>query len=325
MPNCSACVKSIKREQKSLSCCECKAHYHPLCLSIPEVEIKELSDKRRPWYCDVCRAKIGCGSDGEQIRKAPENESASSSLSPDRVSDILKDFSANLADIRSDQSEIRKSISRWEESFGGQAKSLELLNASLVKITDSLNHLLSENISLKKQLSDTEARLNRVEQEQLRNVIEIHGIPYSEGEVAGVLICQVGIAVGIKVDTSEIDYAYRGGSNRSATSHPSPRPAPIIVRFLRSSTAAAFLNGRRTKRNLKLNDIVADQNPTNPPVYINESLTSLNRKLYAMARGLKKEGKIKYVWIRNGRVFARVHDGGERLSILVETDLDCLK
>ncbi|KAL4718739.1 hypothetical protein ACJJTC_002006 [Scirpophaga incertulas] len=87
-------------------------------------------------------------------------------------------------------------------------------------------------------------------------------------------------------------------------------------------------------------DAVRHHNKTNPthklstqaiglpgparPIYISESLTNKDRKLYGQARAKAKELDYKFCWISNGRVYLRKSQGGPRLEIKNETDFTSL-
>jgi hypothetical protein len=92
------------------------------------------------------------------------------------------------------------------------------------------------------------------------------------------------------------------------------------VRFTRSTLVREILEARRVKRNVSTADI-GWSDPPNYSIYVNESLTAHNRKLYSKARDLKKSGKLKYLWVRGGKIFGRKEDGSERFVLRTEEDL----
>lgn len=54
---------------------------------------------------------------------------------------------------------------------------------------------------------------------------------------------------------------------------------------------------------------------TKCPVYVAEHLTPANKSLHAEARRKAKESDYKFVWIRNGRIFARKNETSQALLI----------
>ncbi|XP_046383913.1 uncharacterized protein LOC124154308 [Ischnura elegans] len=237
--------------------------------------------------------------------------------------ELLQTLLLRVNSIHDEQIAFKDTISTWQVSVSEHAKSIELINDNLSKLSNKLDELLSENKVLTSKLSDCEVRLNQIEQEQLRNVVEIRGIPTSDVEVVDSLVIATGLSLGLKVDISDIDYAFRVGSR--SVDHSS---RAILVRFTRSRVAEEFVQLRKRKRNLYLKDLdVPHLKPysLNPLIYVNESLTPLNRKLHSIARSLRKEGKIKFVWIRNGKVYVRKSEGADRVQVNTEEDLQRVK
>jgi hypothetical protein len=128
-------------------------------------------------------------------------------------------------------------------------------------------------------------------------------------------------SLGVNVVASDIDYCYRPKSRYIAGSD--QKPPPIIVRFTRSPVTSSLLNARRSKRHFTLRDIgdIGQGDDESRNVYINESLTPFNRKLYAKARNLKSEKKVKYLWVRDGNIYVRKTDGSDRITIRNEVTL----
>lgn len=82
----------------------------------------------------------------------------------------------------------------------------------------------------------------------------------------------------------------------------SGQPKPVVVSFRNSRKMTIYTNSF-----LKQNDSAKRGNDKRI-VYINEHLTMVNKYLYKLARDMRKENKIKYVWIRNGKLFVRTED-----------------
>ena len=229
-----------------------------------------------------------------------------------------------VKEIREDQVSIKASISNLEDTVGNYSQSIGAISSSLSKMTETLSLLTSDTEYLKKKLADVEFRLSRVEQERLRNTIEIRGIPFSDSEITEELVCKLGAALGVKIETSQIDYSYRIRPKPQTHLSQAPNTPTIVARFVSSRVAAGLIQAKKRKPSLTLGDLNTGLGPNHLRIYVNESLSPQNRRLYAAARDLKKEGKIRYLWVRNGRVFARVNDGSERLSIVAEEDLNKL-
>ncbi|KAG8331046.1 hypothetical protein J6590_049483 [Homalodisca vitripennis] len=60
------------------------------------------------------------------------------------------------------------------------------------------------------------------------------------------------------------------------------------------------------------------------PVYINEALSSARRRLFAMAREIKRDKQYKYLWVRGGKIFLRKEESGTITKITCQADLEKL-
>lgn len=79
---------------------------------------------------------------------------------------------------------------------------------------------------------------------------------------------------------------------------------------------------RRLKsRKIDVSVIKGDKNnPTNKYVYINDELTANNRRLLWMAKTKAKECGWKFVWTRNGHIYAKKSETS--LAIIISNNAD---
>lgn len=92
-------------------------------------------------------------------------------------------------------------------------------------------------------------------------------------------------------------------------------PKPIVVQFSNRQTRDLFIN-KAKKTRVKSTDF--DRNVPLTNVYINEHLTPFNKNLLYNTKKLREHGW-KYVWTREGKIFARMNEGGRAIRI---TSLD---
>ncbi|KAG8241791.1 hypothetical protein J6590_078901, partial [Homalodisca vitripennis] len=60
------------------------------------------------------------------------------------------------------------------------------------------------------------------------------------------------------------------------------------------------------------------------PVYINEALSPARRRLFAMAREIKRDKQYKYLWVRGGKIFLRKEESGTITTVTCQADLEKL-
>ena len=69
-------------------------------------------------------------------------------------------------------------------------------------------------------------------------------------------------------------------------------------------------NNPYTSHHAEINDT-----STSTPIYINESLTKQNKKIFFFCRKYKKEHKWKYAWTRKGVSYLKEDDDSDSIKI----------
>lgn len=104
--------------------------------------------------------------------------------------------------------------------------------------------------------------------------------------------------------------------------HSSLRP----IRVTLSSVAAKvkFLQVRRIKKDIIQTDI-GIANHSKRPILITEQLTRTNQELLFQARSLREGGNYKFVWSKNGEVFARYRPNTKVIKIIDTSHVNNLR
>lgn len=97
------------------------------------------------------------------------------------------------------------------------------------------------------------------------------------------------------------------------------RPRLIVVKLARRAVRNELIQAARVRREVSTDG-------TNLPTpsrrfYINERLTKTNRLLFHQAREIAGGLKWRYVWTRDGKVFARQRHGTRCYRLRTESDL----
>lgn len=319
MPNCPKCFLAVKRDKKSLNCALCNNFYHCDCVAMSAKDVQVLEELQQTWNCGSCLTNQRTAR-GENTPLKPPAIAAPSDPSAAMLTEILE----RMKSMQSEQCELKKLVSQTQVTLSEHVTTLAQMNESVSQLSNELKSAVSETATLKKLVTDLEARVNRAEQDALKNSVEIVGVPVEDGAEVDSLVCKIGQAMGLELSVEDIDHAYPVNTRRGSQDTGDVRPPIISVRFLRSRTAETFIRARRAKGKMCLSHIGISGHSANSPIYINESLTPANRKLYGAAKSLKRAGKLKFLWVRGGRIFARIAEGGERLTISNNGDLDSL-
>lgn len=177
---------------------------------------------------------------------------------------------------------------------------------------DLIMELKSENEKLKNKSQALQHDLNFLEQLALQNTLEIHGVPQKSNKNLISICCEISKALGVNLAISDISNVYR--LIRKNTSNQSTKPLPIILKLSHQMVRDAILNNRKLKSHFNTIHIGWPAIEKHP-IYIRESLSLMNRRIYSAAFDLKKNGKIKFLWIAGGKIYYRREEGTLRLQL----------
>ncbi|KAJ2946940.1 hypothetical protein O0L34_g16284 [Tuta absoluta] len=173
---------------------------------------------------------------------------------------------------------------------------------------EAVESLQAGSPELKSKIIDLEEKLNTTSQELLLNDLQITGIPECNGENVHHIVQALALRIGTPLEDQDIVDVYRVGQHPDNTlEQKSMGPRPLILRLARRSTRDAILKSSRVRRNLKSTDIDFPAPATR--IYINERLTKQNRVLFKCARVEAKKSNWKFVWTKNGKIYAKKADG----------------
>ena len=206
-------------------------------------------------------------------------------------------------------------------------KSMTFINDQFENFKNITENLLKENVKLSKRndelerevkdvkraLEMTKKDLNDLEQYGRRDCVEVSGISREENEDTESLILKLGSILEIDVEAKDVQACHRLGKKQDA---------PIISKFVNRKTATAFLKAKKRVKKPINGESLGLKTHSQCKVYINESLTKQNKELLYLVRGRKKEKNWKYVWSRNGTIYARKSDESDFIRINNEKDIE---
>ncbi|XP_073943385.1 uncharacterized protein [Choristoneura fumiferana] len=205
--------------------------------------------------------------------------------------------------FREDMCDIREEIRSCKASVTLFADRISSVEARLEELENAKTHITE----LESTINTLTCELNDREQEMLVNDVELVGIPEKDGESLEHIVGLLALKLGVALDESEIVGVYRAGPRRVVVSGGSPaRPRPIAVRLSRAAVKQRLMKAARVRRNIKTTDLSLPGAPL--PIYVNDRLTKMNRKLLGKAREVARERNWKYVWPWYGKIFARKFD-----------------
>ncbi|KAL4714651.1 hypothetical protein ACJJTC_004641 [Scirpophaga incertulas] len=178
---------------------------------------------------------------------------------------------------------------------------------------------------MEEAVSDLKFQLNEREQDLLANDLEITGVPEKKGENLLNLSSILAIKLGVTFDERNIVHLERLGPVRrnrveGSDGDSERRSRTIAIRFARRATRDQWVRAARVRRSLDTNILELPGPPTN--IYINERLSRYKRHLFFLARQAAKNKNWRFVWTRNGQIFARKAEGNGSIYIRTEKDVE---
>ncbi|XP_077553134.1 uncharacterized protein LOC144167853 [Haemaphysalis longicornis] len=202
--------------------------------------------------------------------------------------------------VRSEERSLRTEL--------GEMKVTLCENKQLKKENESLRTTV---FTLEKDLVESQASLLKSEQYTRNRNLEIKGIEQTENEDLKQLFEKIGEKLEEPITESDVDICHRVPTKNEGKSN-------IIVQFQCREKRDKVLQMARKKR---LTTTLLGL-PTDFPVYINEHLCPTMKKILGRAVARKREHGWKFVWTRDGSVFARRIETSCIVAITCENDLN---
>lgn len=194
--------------------------------------------------------------------------------------------------------EQKKSI----ENLKKQVKTLQTKNAEIKIDNHNMNTSLKDvNNNLRRERE----ALNDLEQYGRRSMVDIGGIPRREGESTDNTVIQIASKIGVPLTINNIEVSHRISAHKDAS---------IIVKFLSRRTRDAFYKSRKNLKNVRVKDLNIGLNNCDKKIFVNESLTPQNGKLFKKTRELLARHS-SHIWTHNGTIFVKQHDKSNKFVI----------
>ncbi|XP_045452137.1 uncharacterized protein LOC123661195 [Melitaea cinxia] len=282
---CNSCGK-FTSSADGAKCKKCSLTFHRGCLS----NSSPGNTAAPKWLCKGCKSNDGC---------------ADAFLDDNSVSSI-EAMTKAIELLRNELSACTKEMCSFRQEIGSIRSSLVEFNSRIDAFDERLSRLEREKEILdtnENTIAQLRADINERDQELLLNDIEITGITELDGENLTHVVNLVGNKIGVNIDERDIVSVQRAGPRRTSATSTRPRTRAICVRLARRSVRDEILRAARVRRGADSAGFNIDAQPRR--FYVNERLTRTNRQLFYAARAKAKEAGWRYVWTRNGRIFAR--------------------
>lgn len=357
---CSGCLQAIT-DSRYICCNTCWKHYDLICANVPEHNFtKELRDTWKCVMCVSSQPKTDNtntpvrAADGVTVRRGAQGlQTNQVDVSFDTQSfylDKMNDTAHNETPETSPTKALIVEMRLFREELMLTRTSIQSLNGTIARLTERMDAAdkradrLEERIAALERASDSrnesgstssnsimaaveqlKAHMNEKEQEALLNEVEISCVAEEKGESLPHIVMTLASKVGVQLAEQEIVSAVRVGRGPESAEAAEggtgvARPRIIVVRLARRALRDSLLAGARVRRGATTEGTRLPGAPRR--FYINERLTRTNRQIFRQAREAAGRLNWRFVWTRNGYVFARHHQGVDAPRYRLSTEAD---
>ncbi|XP_053603830.1 uncharacterized protein LOC128677825 [Plodia interpunctella] len=234
---------------------------------------------------------------------------------------VLNRLSVDIAELKEQNSSIKSSSMEVEKSIQFISKQYEEMKIKLLNMEQERKENLSYIASLENQIEDLQKRSKSA-------VVEVRNLPVStqqnrsetQQDLCDLMQKTCG-TINVDITKSDIKDIYRIKNKTGST---------IVVTELTSVLSKnKILDGVKEYNKINPHSKLSTTSIGLPgprvPIYITESLTNKDRKLFGQARDTAKISGFKFCWTNRGRIYMRQSEGGPRIEIKTEENLKALK
>lgn len=244
------------------------------------------------------------------------------------LSSWKKEQDIMLNKMLNDLTELKSQNSSIKSTNDALEKSLQFMSSQYEEIKQKLVDMEGERKENMNYISTLENNINELQKRAKFTVIEFKNLTSPREQIRSEsqqdlceLVKKTCNAVKTQIQISDIKDIYRIKTKTGVST--------VVTELSSVLTRNRILNGVKEFNKLnpgnKLSSSTIGHSGPKIPIYVAESLTSKDRKLYAMTREKAKFLEYKYCWINNGRIFMKRVDGDTRIQIKNEADLETLK
>lgn len=231
---------------------------------------------------------------------------------------MSKNKSESDSESRSELQDLRAEIKEMMRGVEFMEKEFEAMKKQLAAERNERLSLKQENEKLKAKCKDNESkieelhkRLVQCEQYSRRSNVEIKGLVEAQNEDVTGLVSRIGEVIGEPISADDIEVCHRVPTREEGKSN-------VVVQFKSKSKRDVVLEKARKNRIKNSNVGISNEGA----IFVNDHLCPFLKKLLAQAIAKKREKQWRFVWTRNGRIYARKSEASDSVRIQSERDLE---
>lgn len=302
--NCFKCHKNFMNISDAIKCSVCMNHFHASCTRLESLDKwkKKNSEHKSAWKCDDC-LKAGKGDSSQCTTDTGFDQILKS------ISDLRNEFMSLFTEKIVELSEQIKILNKTSNETNVRLEQLTNENKTVMEKCSELENI---NKDLNKTVSLLQEEINLLHQQTRLENIEITGIMETNGEDLYSVMESIARVIDIDFKRDDVSAIHRVPSKKQVK--------PIIVKFVSRQNKMNWILAAKRKRTLMATEINAKLKEDN--VYINEHLSPYFKTILGLAKGLKRENKLTFVWVREGKILYRETVSSPVKRAIRKSDLD---
>lgn len=267
--------------------------------SINEQAYYKLGKSKKQWKCFNCSGTVVTRSNSQSSIDYTDTQEIKSLLnSINNRLDTFETLKIQFATVQDTLIGISKQYAELKENYKKNIKYTKQLEQNLTE----LEKQNSEKHFHSKQLKN---RMAIIEQYSCNRNVKIHGLAETKDENCEALFLNLAEELNIPLDFTEVDVAHRIHSFRK------DRPRPLLVQLSSGTKRNLFLS----KRKLIITKPTLPDSNIGDKIYFNEQMSPFYKKLFYNVKLEARKNNFKYVWFKNGKLFAKISDHSRILLI----------
>lgn len=331
MVKCAKCTKLVGKKSPGVQCSKCSKWFHGACASLSPDQLTALSiTDSVDWKCRGC-----IGSTGGKPKRISvilpdpdDEESEADGPTIGMQEKLLIEIRQEVREMRQTvreiiRDELQSTLKFYSDKIDEYEEKIQIFQTR-IKLTENQCKNISgkcANLELKNDL--LEQKLNKIEQMQILNNVEICGIAEKENEDINDIATKIGELLNQK--PTEITKVYRKKKPRQPSGGKGARAetdAPIVV-ILQEGCRESWLTAAK-------DTTILDRDlggTSEKKIYVRAALTPTTSHLLWKAKTeLKDELLCKYVWCKDGQIMVRQREGDKKIYyVRSANDIETIK
>lgn len=213
-------------------------------------------------------------------------------------------------DYRNEMREMKTSMEHMSNTFDGMYEKFTKLLDEQSKLRSENEELKRENAQMKTNLRAIDARVTEAEQYMRNRNLEIKGVPPMEQKDVATLLSHLGRVIDEPELVQSVDIMH-------SVPVPNSNAKNIVVQFKHRQVRDRVLEKCKKKR-ITTSDLGSSLCTA---VFVNEHLCPALKRVLGFAIAKKRQSKLAFVWVRNGKVYIRKSEADPAVCVCHTEDV----